>query len=109
MSRLSRMGHALYEGKVSIDFVGRKWLWYAISGLIVLVAVLGLTVKGLNMGIEFEGGVEYRVSMASGSRRPDGGRGHPRRGRRVPASTRAPLADRQHLGRRTTSGSRPSR
>jgi preprotein translocase subunit SecF len=61
------MGHALYQGRVSIDFVGRKWLWYAMSGLIVLVAVLGLTVKGLNMGIEFEGGVEYRVSMASGA------------------------------------------
>jgi preprotein translocase subunit SecF len=67
MSKLSRMGHALYQGKVSIDFVGRTWLWYGISAAIVLVAVLGLTVKGLNMGIEFEGGVEYRVSIASGT------------------------------------------
>ncbi len=67
MSKLSSMGHALYQGQVSIDFVGRKWLWYAVSGLIVLVAVLGLTVKGLNMGIEFEGGVEYRVAMQSGT------------------------------------------
>jgi preprotein translocase subunit SecF len=66
MSGLSRVGHALYEGRLSIDFVGRKWLWYSISGLIVLVAVLGLTVKGLNMGIEFVGGVEYRVAMTSG-------------------------------------------
>ena len=32
MSKLSNIGHALYEGRVSIDFVGRKWLWYAISG-----------------------------------------------------------------------------
>jgi preprotein translocase subunit SecF len=66
MSKLSRMGHALYEGKVSINFVGRKWLWYSISALIVLVAVYGLTVKQLNYGIEFEGGVEYRVSMPAG-------------------------------------------
>ncbi len=66
MSGFSRVGHALYEGRLSIDFVGRKWLWYAISGLIVLVAILGLTVKGLNMGIEFVGGVEYRVAMAPG-------------------------------------------
>jgi preprotein translocase subunit SecF len=28
--------------------------------------VLGLTFKGLNLGIEFEGGVEYRVVMGSG-------------------------------------------
>ncbi len=66
MSKFSSLGHDLYQGKVSIDFVGRKWLWYAMSGVIVLVAVFGLTVKQLNMGIEFEGGVEYRVAMSSG-------------------------------------------
>jgi len=66
MGKLSNIGHALYEGQVSIDFVGRKWLWYSISGLILVAAVLGLTVRGLNLGIEFQGGVEYQVSMASG-------------------------------------------
>ena len=68
MSRFSTIGHALYTGKVSIDFVGRKWLWYSISGMIVLLALYGLVGpgKGVNLGIEFEGGVEYRVAMASG-------------------------------------------
>ena len=66
MSKLSRMGHALYEGKLSIDFVGRRRLWYAISALILLVAIGGLVFKGLNYGIEFEGGVEYRVAMQAG-------------------------------------------
>jgi preprotein translocase subunit SecF len=66
MSKLSNMGHALYEGKVSIDFVGRKWLWYAISAVIVLAAVSGLAVRGFNLGIEFVGGVEYQVSMPAG-------------------------------------------
>ncbi len=66
MSRFTRMGHALYEGKVSIDFVGRKWIWYAASGVILLVAIFGLTVQKLNLGIEFEGGVEYRVAITSG-------------------------------------------
>ena len=63
MSRISRLGHALYEGQVSIDFVGRKYLWYAISGLILVVSLFGLFVVQLNMGIEFEGGVEYRVAV----------------------------------------------
>ncbi len=63
MGRMSRLGNALYEGDVSIDFVGRKWLWYSISGLIVVLAVLGLYFKGLNFGIEFKGGVEYTVSL----------------------------------------------
>jgi len=63
MGQFSRLGNALYEGKVSINFVGRKWLWYSISGLIVLLAVYGLVGRGLNYGIEFKGGVEYQVSM----------------------------------------------
>jgi preprotein translocase subunit SecF len=66
MSKLSNFGHALYTGEVSIDFVGRKWLWYAVSGVIVLVAVLGLTTKGLNYGIEFEGGNQYMVTLGAG-------------------------------------------
>ena len=66
MGKISDLGHALYEGTVSIDFVGRKWLWYALSGVILLCAVAGLAVRGINLGIEFEGGVEYQVSVASG-------------------------------------------
>ncbi len=66
MSRLGNMGHALYEGQVSIDFVGRKFLWYALSGVILIAAVSGLLVRGVNLGIEFQGGVEYQVSMPAG-------------------------------------------
>jgi preprotein translocase subunit SecF len=63
MGKMSRLGNALYEGDVSIDFVGRKWLWYSVSLVIVVLAVGGLYFKGLNFGIEFEGGVEYQVSL----------------------------------------------
>ena len=63
MGRFSRLGNDLYEGRVSVDFVGRRWLWYAISGVIVLAAASGLIFKGLNLGIEFEGGVEYTVTV----------------------------------------------
>jgi preprotein translocase subunit SecF len=63
MGKMSRLGNALYEGDVSIDFVGRKWLWYSVSAMIVLLAVAGLYFKGLNFGIEFEGGVEYAITV----------------------------------------------
>jgi preprotein translocase subunit SecF len=66
MSKLRDIGHALYAGKISIDFVGRRRLWYAISGLIVLAAIGGLIFKPFNYGIEFKGGVEYKVSMPAG-------------------------------------------
>ena len=65
MSKFTNIGHALYEGNVSIDFIGRRKLWYTISAVIVLVALYGLLApsKGLNLGIEFKGGVEYQVSL----------------------------------------------
>jgi preprotein translocase subunit SecF len=66
MGKLSNIGHALYEGRISIDFVGRRWIWYGISGAILALALFGLLGKGLNLGIEFKGGVEYRVVMPAG-------------------------------------------
>jgi len=63
MGKFSRLGHQLYTGDRSIDFVGRRRLWYAISGLIIIFAALGLQVRGVNLGIEFVGGSEYRVTL----------------------------------------------
>ena len=63
MGKFSRLGNDLYEGRVSVDFVGRWKLWYTGSAFIVLVAIFGLTYNGLNLGIEFEGGTEYNVSL----------------------------------------------
>jgi preprotein translocase subunit SecF len=67
MGRISRLGNSLYTGERSIDFVGRRWLWYAISLGIVVIAILGLTTKGLNYGIEFTGGTQYKVTIAEGA------------------------------------------
>ncbi|MFC5663224.1 protein translocase subunit SecF [Kitasatospora misakiensis] len=61
MSRFSNLGHKLYRGEVSFDFVGRRKLWYSISGAIVLVAAIGLAM-GLHLGIEFKGGSVYTVA-----------------------------------------------
>jgi preprotein translocase subunit SecF len=66
MGKFSRLGNDLYSGQRSVDFVGRRWLWYGISAAIVLVAVGGLFFKGINWGIEFTGGAEYRVTLVSG-------------------------------------------
>ncbi|MCB0909480.1 MAG: protein translocase subunit SecF [Nocardioidaceae bacterium] len=63
MGKFSRLGHALYTGEKSIDFVGRRRVWYAMSGLIIIIAALGLQVRGINLGIEFVGGSEYRVNL----------------------------------------------
>ena len=65
MGRFSRLGNDLYSGRKSIDFVGRAKIWYSISGLIVIAAILGLSLRGLNYGIEFRGGAQLTVSLPS--------------------------------------------
>ena len=65
MSRLSNIGHRLYSGESSIDFVGRRRTWYAISAVIVLVAVGALFFRGLNLGIEFRGGADFSIPNAT--------------------------------------------
>lgn len=65
MSKLGQVGHRLYTGEVQYDFVGRKKIWYCLSALIVLVAVLSIVFRGLNFGIEFKGGGDFSVPSAS--------------------------------------------
>ena len=50
MGKFSRLGNDLYEGRVSIDFVGRRWLWYAISAVVIGVSVFGLAVQSSTWG-----------------------------------------------------------
>ncbi len=64
MSKMATWGQHLYTGRVSFDFVGRRLLWYTLSGVIVLAAATGLFFRELNPGIEFKGGVEFNVSIA---------------------------------------------
>src|SRR6478609_6382338 len=61
MGKFSRLGNELYQGRKSIDFVGRRALWYGVTLAVVAVAILVIVVKGLNFGIEFTGGTEYRI------------------------------------------------
>ncbi len=56
MSRLGSIGGRLYRGEVSFDFVGRRKLWYTISGLILVISIAALAFRGLNYSVEFKGG-----------------------------------------------------
>ena len=67
MSKLGNIGARLYRGDVSIDFVGRAKTWYLVSLAIVVVAVAGLLLRGLNFGIEFKGGEEFNAQIANPS------------------------------------------
>ena len=49
----------LYRGEQHYDVVRRRRLFLAIAAAVVLISVLLLFVRGLNLGIEFEGGVVW--------------------------------------------------
>ncbi len=57
----------LYHGETSIDFVGRRKLWYTISLIAVLVSVVSFATRELNLGIDFEGGVVWQVPAGDAS------------------------------------------
>ncbi len=67
MSRLGNIPGRLYRGEVSVDFVGRKRLWYSISGAILVISVGALLIFGLNFSIDFKGGTQIQFPVTHGA------------------------------------------
>lgn len=63
MASFSQFGNDLYTGQRSINFIGRRKIWYAIAtAMILLSVVLPLARGGFVFGIEFRGGSEFQVA-----------------------------------------------
>ncbi len=58
-------GDDLYTGRRSYPILARRRLWYALSGALVLLSVVLLATRGLNAGVDFSGGSEFRVSAVA--------------------------------------------
>jgi SecD/SecF fusion protein len=43
---------------LQIDYIGKRRLWFAISGTIIVAGLIALGVRGLNLGIDFKGGTQ---------------------------------------------------
>jgi preprotein translocase subunit SecF len=52
----------LYHGETDFDFVGRTRLWLMISGAVIVAGLAALFIRGLNLGIDFEGGTVWEVT-----------------------------------------------
>ena len=63
-SKFSQLGHRLYTGEVSYDFISRRRRWYVISGILLGVSLLAILLKGLTLGIEFEGGADFQAPVS---------------------------------------------
>jgi SecD/SecF fusion protein len=44
------------------DFIGMRNRWFAISGVVLLISLGAIAVKGLNLGIDFEGGTKITLT-----------------------------------------------
>src|SRR5262245_17028132 len=54
----------LYTGTGAFEVLGRRKLWYTISGLIVAVAIVSIVLRGFTFGIDFEGGTKVSMPAA---------------------------------------------
>lgn len=54
----------LYTGTGAFEVVGRRKLWYGISGAIMAVAILAILIRGFTWGIDFEGGTTVSMPVA---------------------------------------------
>lgn len=61
--------HRLYTGDFEFEFIKNRSKWYLISAIVLTISFLALGVRGLNLGIEFEGGSVFQapVQVADGT------------------------------------------
>ena len=63
--------HKLYTGQLTYQFIPHRKRWYVVTAVIILVALGGLIFRGLNLGIDFRGGVEFRANVSATSASAD--------------------------------------
>jgi preprotein translocase subunit SecF len=51
----------LYHGLTTVDFVGRRKIWFTISIVIIVLGIGSFAVRGFNLGIQFKGGSSWEV------------------------------------------------
>lgn len=49
---------------ISINFIGNRKIYYAVSLSVIIAGMVGLAIKGLNYGVDFKGGRSYIVEFA---------------------------------------------
>ncbi|MBN9141969.1 MAG: protein translocase subunit SecF [Micrococcales bacterium] len=64
-----RLGNDLYTGARSVDFIGRRRMWFTIAAILMIASIAvpfirggGNFLNGFNFGIEFRGGSQFLVS-----------------------------------------------
>lgn len=54
----------LYTGTGAFEVIGKRKLWYAVSGIIVAISLASILLRGFTFGIDFEGGTKVSLPAA---------------------------------------------
>lgn len=52
-----------YRGQTEIDFIGRRRTWFTISAAVLAICIGSFIFNGLNLGIEFAGGIQMSAPV----------------------------------------------
>ena len=58
--------HRLYHGETTYDFVGKRKIGFTISAVLLAITLVSLLGRGLNLGLDFKGGVVWDVPAKNG-------------------------------------------
>ena len=71
MASFAKFGNDLYTGARSVDFVGKRRIWYSIAIVLIVLSIAipfirggGDFFKGFDFGIDFTGGSQFQISDA---------------------------------------------
>ena len=56
----------LYTGSGAFDVIGRRKLWFIVTGVIVAIAIAAIAIRGFTFGIDFKGGTTVSMPAAGG-------------------------------------------
>ncbi|MGN6326059.1 protein translocase subunit SecF [Pseudolysinimonas sp.] len=72
MASFAKFGNDLYTGARSVDFVGRRRVWYAIAAVLIVLSIAipfirggGDFARGFDFGIDFTGGSQFQIANAN--------------------------------------------
>src|SRR5690349_10749724 len=61
------LANRLYRGEANLNIVGRRKMWFTIAAVAVLIAIASFFIRGFSLGIDFQGGNEFRVPTSVGT------------------------------------------
>jgi preprotein translocase subunit SecF len=72
MASFSKFGNDLYTGELSVNFIGRRRVWYILAAVLLVVSIVVPALRGgYVFGIEFTGGSQFQIDSVEALASPD--------------------------------------